>query len=98
MRLGLHVGYWGAGPVDVLPLVKEAGRLGFNSVWSAEAYGSDAVTRLTWVAARTDRIGLGTAVMQIPARSPAATAMTTITLGHLSGAASVSAWACRARR
>jgi F420-dependent oxidoreductase-like protein len=85
MRLGLHMGYWGAGPVDVLPLVKEAERLGLDSVWSAEAYGSDAVTTLTWVAARTERIGLGTAVMQIPARTPAATAMTAITLDHLSG-------------
>jgi F420-dependent oxidoreductase-like protein len=63
----------------------EAERLGFDSVWSAEAYGSDAVTLLTWVAARTERIGVGTAVMQMPARTPAATAMTAMTLDHLTG-------------
>lgn len=66
-----------------MPFVLEAERLGFDSVWSAEAYGSDAVTLITWAAARTDRIGVGTAVMQIPARTPAATAMTAITLDHL---------------
>jgi F420-dependent oxidoreductase-like protein len=84
IRLGLSLGYWGAGPNDMMPLVLEAERLGFDSVWSAEAYGSDAVTLITWVAARTTRIGVGTAVMQIPARTPAATAMTAITLDHLS--------------
>jgi F420-dependent oxidoreductase-like protein len=68
-----------------MPLVLEAERLGFDSVWSAEAYGSDAVTLITWAAARTERIGVGTAVMQIPARTPAATAMTAITLDHLTG-------------
>jgi F420-dependent oxidoreductase-like protein len=66
-----------------MPLVLEAEGLGFDSVWSAEAYGSDAVTLITWVAARTKRIGVGTAIMQIPARTPAATAMTAITLDHL---------------
>jgi F420-dependent oxidoreductase-like protein len=65
------------------PLVQEAERLGFDSMWSAEAYGSDAVSLLTWYAAKTERIGVGTAVMQIPARTPAATAMTAITLDHL---------------
>lgn len=85
MKLGLHIGYWGARPVDAVPLAREAERLGFDSVWSAEAWGSDAVTTLTWVAAHTERIGVGTAVMQIPARTPAATAMTAITLDHLSG-------------
>src|SRR5213592_2552920 len=68
-----------------MPLVLETERLGFDSVCSAEAYGSDAVTLIAWVAARTERIGVGTAVMQIPARTPAATAMTAITLDHLSG-------------
>ena len=68
-----------------MPLVLEAERLGFDSVWSAEAYGSDAVTTVAWVAARTERIDVGTAIMQIPARTPAATAMTAITLDHLSG-------------
>jgi F420-dependent oxidoreductase-like protein len=85
MKLGLALGYWGATPTDPLPMALEAERLGFDSVWSAEAYGSDAVTLLTWVAARTERIGVGTAVMQMPARSPAATAMTAITLDHLTG-------------
>src|SRR2546427_9169999 len=79
------MGYWGSGPTDVMPLVLEAERLGFDSVWSAEAYGSDAVSLITWAAARTSRIGVGTAVMQIPARTPAATAMTAITLDHLTG-------------
>ena len=68
-----------------MPFVLEAERLGFDSVWSAEAYGSDAVTLITWAAARTERVGVGTAVMQMPARSPAATAMTAITLDHLTG-------------
>jgi F420-dependent oxidoreductase-like protein len=68
-----------------MPFVLEAERLGFDSVWSAEAYGSDAVTLITWAAARTERIGVGSAVMQMPARSPAATAMTAITLDHLTG-------------
>jgi len=85
VKLGLHLGYWGASPVDSMPLVLEAERLGFDSVWSAEAYGSDAVTVLAWVAARTERIGVGTAIMQIPARTPAATAMTALTLDHLTG-------------
>lgn len=85
MKLALHMGYWGAGPTDALPLVLEAERLGFDSVWSAEAYGSDAVSTLAWVGGRTTSIGLGTAVMQMPARSPAATAMTAVTLDHLSG-------------
>jgi F420-dependent oxidoreductase-like protein len=77
------MGYWGSGPSDVMPLVREAERLGFDSVWSAEAYGSDAVTLITWAAAATERIGVGTSVMQMPARTPAATAMTAITLDHL---------------
>ncbi|HEX2267173.1 MAG TPA: LLM class F420-dependent oxidoreductase [Actinomycetota bacterium] len=85
MKLGFQLGYWGAQPTDFMPFVLEAERLGFDSVWSAEAYGSDAVTLITWAAARTERIGVGTAVMQIPARTPAATAMTAITLDHLTG-------------
>jgi F420-dependent oxidoreductase-like protein len=85
IKLGLHLGYWGSAPVDMLPLVQEAERLGFDSIWSAEAYGSDAVSLLTWYAAKTERIGVGTAVMQMPARTPAATAMTAITLDHLTG-------------
>src|SRR4051812_38434919 len=85
MKLGLHLGYWGAQPIDVQPLVDEAERLGYDSIWSAEAYGSDAVSWLAWVASRTSRLEFGTAIMQIPARTPAATAMTAITLNHLSG-------------
>jgi F420-dependent oxidoreductase-like protein len=85
MELGLHLGYWGAQPIDVGPLVSEAERLGFDSIWSAEAYGSDAVSWLAWVASRTSSLQFGTAIMQIPARTPAATAMTAITLDHLSG-------------
>src|SRR5207247_6617866 len=69
---------------DVMAVVLEAGRPGFDDVWRAEADGSDAVTLVTWAAARTERIGVGTAIMQIPARTPAATAMTAITLDHLS--------------
>src|SRR6058998_3849917 len=85
VKLAYSLGYWGAQPTDVMPLIHEAERLGFGSVWSAEAYGSDAVTTVAWVAARTERIGVGTAIMQIPARTPAATAMTAMTLDHLSG-------------
>src|SRR6187551_3369677 len=85
MKLALHLGYWGAQPVDVQPLVDEAEQLGFDSIWSAEAYGSDAVSWLAWVASRTSNLEFGTAIMQIPARTPAATAMTAITLDHLSG-------------
>src|SRR5438093_7267001 len=84
MKLAVHMGYWPRGPNDVTSLVREAEALGFDSVWSAEAYGSDAVTTVSWVAAQTERIGVGTAIMQIPARTPAATAMTAITLDHLS--------------
>ena len=73
MRLGLHIGYWGLGlsAEEQLKLVREAESLGYDSVWSAEAYGSDAVTILGWLAARTQRIRLGTAIMQMPGRSPA---------------------------
>jgi len=85
VRLGLHIGHWGARPLDAVPLVQEAERLGFDSVWTSEAWGSDAVTPLTWVAAHTTRIRVGTAIMQIAARTPAATAMTAITLDHLTG-------------
>lgn len=85
MRLGLTCGYWGAGPADNVALVQEAERLGYHSVWTAEAWGSDAVTPLTWLAARTERIAVGTAVMQIPARTPAMTAMTAATLDLLTG-------------
>jgi len=84
MRLGLNVGYSGSRMAIDLPMVKEADRLGFHSVWSAEAYGSDAVTPLAWLAAQTERIHVGSAIMQMPARSPAMTAMTATTLDQLS--------------
>ncbi|MCQ9135393.1 LLM class F420-dependent oxidoreductase [Streptomyces hilarionis] len=86
MRLGLALGYWGRGPSpDHVELAREAERLGYDSVWTAESWGSDAFTPLTWIAARTSRIGLGTAVAQMAARSPTATAMHALTLDHLSG-------------
>jgi F420-dependent oxidoreductase-like protein len=86
MRLALSMGYWSAGPPpDLLESVVEAERLGFDSVWTAEAYGSDALTPLAWVGSHTTRMRLGTAICQIPARTPAATAMAAMTLDHLSG-------------
>ncbi|HLL35696.1 MAG TPA: LLM class F420-dependent oxidoreductase [Streptomyces sp.] len=86
MRLGLALGYWGRGPSPGhLELVREAERLGYHSVWTSESWGSDAFTPLTWIAAHTSTIRLGTAVAQMAARSPAATAMHALTLDHLSG-------------
>src|SRR5260221_964412 len=85
MRLGLNLGYWGAGAADGVALVQEAERLGYDSAWTSEAYGSDAVTPLTWVGALTSKIKLGTAILQMPARTPAMTAMTAATLDLLSG-------------
>ena len=85
MKLGLMLGYWVAGPEDPIDLVLEAERLGYDSVWTAEAYGSDAVAPLCWIGARTRRIKLGTAVMQLSARTPACVAMTAMTIDHLSG-------------
>ncbi len=86
MRLGLNLGYWGAGNgADNLVLAREAGHLGYSVVWAAEAYGSDAATVLTWIAAQTENIDVGSAVFQIPARTPAMTAMTAATLDTLSG-------------
>ena len=86
MRLGLALGYWGRGPDAAhVPLAQEAERLGYDSVWTAESWGSDAFTPLTWIAARTSTIKLGTAVAQMAARSPVTTAMHALTLDHLSG-------------
>ena len=83
----MHIGYWGLGlsSTEQLELVQEAERLGYDSVWTAEAYGSDAVTILAWIAAQTERIKLGSAILQMPGRSPAMTAMTAATLDQLSG-------------
>ena len=85
MRLGLFVGYWGASMSHDLAIVQEADKLGYHSVWTAEAYGSDAVTPMAWFAAQTSQIKVGCAVMQMPARTPATTAMTVATLDLLSG-------------
>jgi F420-dependent oxidoreductase-like protein len=89
MKLGLQVGYWGlyygADPGKQLEAVRAAERLGYDSVWTAEAYGSDAATILAWFAAVTERIKLGSGVFQIPGRSAAMTAMTAATIDQLSG-------------
>ncbi|MDT0437508.1 MULTISPECIES: LLM class F420-dependent oxidoreductase [Streptomyces] len=86
MQLGINLGYWGAGmDGDNLAVAQEADRLGYAVCWAAEAYGSDAATVLSWVAAQTERIDVGSAIFQIPARQPAMTAMTAATLDSLSG-------------
>jgi F420-dependent oxidoreductase-like protein len=85
MRLGLVVNYSGAKIQLPMDLIQEADRLGYYAVWTAEAYGSDAVTPLAWIGAQTSNIHLGTAIMQMPGRSPANTAMTAMTLDQLSG-------------
>jgi len=86
MQLGINLGYWGAGmDGDNLAVAQEADRLGYAVCWAAEAYGSDAATVLTWVAAQTERIDVGSAIFQIPARQPTMTAMTAATLDSLSG-------------
>ena len=75
MKLGVTLGYWGAQPpADPLATAQEAERLGFDSVWTAEAWGSDAFTPLAWIGAHTSRIKLGTSVVQLSARTPTATA------------------------
>jgi F420-dependent oxidoreductase-like protein len=87
MKLGVMIGYWGLGmgPQEQLDVVQEAERLGFDSAWAAEAYGSDAATVLAWLAAGTTTIKLGSAIFQMPGRSPAMTAMTAATIDELSG-------------
>jgi len=85
LKLGINVGYWQRDPDDQTETVLAAERLGYDFVFTAEAYGSDALTTLTWYAARTSRIKLGTAVVQMSARTPAATAMHALTLDALSG-------------
>ncbi len=85
MRLGLNAGYSGREMSLNLEPILEAERLGFDSIWTAEAYGSDAISPLAWIGARTTKIRLGTAIMQMPARTPAMTAMTAMTLDALSG-------------
>ena len=85
MRLGLSVGFSGARVTLPMELIQEAERLGFHSAWTAEAYGSDAVVPAAWIAAQTKRLKVGTAIVQMPARTPAMTAMTATTLDQLSG-------------
>jgi F420-dependent oxidoreductase-like protein len=86
MRLGLNVGYWGLGLTagQQLELVREAESAGFDSVWAAEAYGSDTATVLAWLAGQTEKIRVGSAIFQMPARTPAMTAMTAATIDQLS--------------
>src|SRR3974390_889129 len=85
-KIGLQLGYWGSGPPpDALELVLEADRLGYDSVWTAESYGSDALTPLAWWGSRTERVRLGTSLCQLSARTPTAMAMAALTLDHLSG-------------
>lgn len=86
MRIGIHTGYWSAGPpAGVADAVAAADALGIDSVWTAEAYGSDAFTPLAWWGSATRSIRLGTAVAQMSARTPTAAAMAALTLDHLSG-------------
>jgi F420-dependent oxidoreductase-like protein len=87
MRLGLSLGFAppGTNPVELISLAQEAERLGYDSAWAAEAWGTDAVTVLAWLAATTTRIKIGSAIMQMPARTPGATAMTAATLDLMSG-------------
>jgi F420-dependent oxidoreductase-like protein len=86
MKLGVHIGYWGIGlsSADQLAIVQEAERLGYDSVWAAEAYGSDTATVLAWLAGQTTKIRLASGIFQMPARSPAMTAMTAATIDQLS--------------
>src|SRR3954463_8035668 len=86
MRLGLAVGYWGLGLTadQQLELVREAESVGFDSVWAAEAYGSDTATVLAWLAGQTEKINLGSGIFQMPGRTPAMTAMTAVTIDQLS--------------
>ena len=86
LKLGLNTGYWAGGPPpNITETIQEAEQLGFDSVWTAEAYGSDCLTPLAWWGASTEKINLGTAIVQMSARQPAATAMAAMTMDHLSG-------------
>jgi F420-dependent oxidoreductase-like protein len=86
LKLGLYLGYWGIGPQgdDALEAVRFAEEKGFESVWAAESYGSDVVSVLAWLAGQTEKINLGAAIMQVPARPPAAAAMAGATIDKLS--------------
>jgi F420-dependent oxidoreductase-like protein len=85
LKLGLAQGYWGAAPnPNFVEMAQEAERLGYDSVWSAEAWGNDAFTPLCWIGAQTEKIKLGTAVVQLSARTPTSCAMHALSLDHLS--------------
>ena len=87
LKLGLNLGYWGIGPAgeEALEVVQAAEGAGFESVWAAESYGSDVVSVLAWLAPQTTTINLGAAILQVPARPPAAAAMAGATIDKLSG-------------
>ena len=85
LKIGMQLGYWGAGPPpNAVDLVGEAERLGYDSIWTAEAYGSDALTPLAWWGSQTERVRLGTALCQLSARTPTAMGMAALTMDHLS--------------
>ena len=84
MKLGFQMGYWNKGPYHAIEVAKEAENLGYDSVWTAEAYGSDCVSPLAWLGSHTKKLKLGTSVMQISARTPVCAAMTALTMDHLS--------------
>lgn len=86
LSLGYNTGYWGSGPPSgAVEAIQEADRLGYDSIWTAEAYGSDSLTPLAWWGSQTKNVRLGTSIIQMSARTPAATAMAAMTLDHLSG-------------
>jgi F420-dependent oxidoreductase-like protein len=86
VKLGLQWGYWGQlPPPNVIEISQEADRLGFDSIWTAEAWGSDVFSPLAWIAGHTENVRLGTAIAQMSARTPAATAMAALTIDHISG-------------
>src|SRR5881227_4058703 len=86
LKLGMNTGYWAGGPPPgIAESIAEAERLGYDSIWTAEAYGSDCLTPLAWWGAKTQNLRLGTAIVQMSARQPAATAMAAMTMDHLSG-------------
>ena len=86
MKLGVQLGYFGAQPTEnIIAIAQEAETLGYESIWTAEAWGSDVFTPLSWIGAHTSKIKLGTGIAQLSARTPAAPAMAALTLDHLSG-------------
>ena len=86
LKLGLNTGYWGSGPPDgIEDSIAEAEALGLDSIWVAEAYGSDCISPLAWWGSKTEKLKLGTSIMQMSARQPASTAMAAMTMDHLSG-------------